>query len=33
MRQCYINKSLNYLNQIEYTGKDSLRIITDYDDV
>ncbi len=33
MRQYYTNKCLNCHNQIEYTEKDRLRIITDYGDV
>jgi len=33
MRQYYTNKCLNYPNQIECTGKDRLRVITDYGDV
>jgi transposase len=33
MRQYYTNRCLNYSNQIECTGKDRLRIITDYGDV
>jgi transposase len=33
MRQYYTNKCLNCPNQIECTGKDRLRIITDYGDI
>jgi transposase len=33
MRQYYTNKCLNCPNQLECTGKDRLRIITDYGDV
>src|SRR5664280_2333943 len=33
MRQYYTNKCLNCLNQLECTGKNRIRIITDYGDV
>ncbi len=33
MRQYYTNKCLNCPNQLECTGKDRLRVITDYGDV
>ena len=33
IRQYYTNKCLNYPNQIQCTGKDRLRVITDYSDI